>query len=162
MQVTGNTEELYTSAQEKLYVYIREKKMRYTLEREKILAKIFTVGGTFDAELLHHLLEEDGYNVSIATIYNTLALFHDCQIIKRTRHESGLKSAVYKIAKEDDLDKNCYRIICDECGQTRDIIDTEFQAYINSKRFNTFTMSRYALLIHGICNNCLRKQKKNQ
>ena len=69
-----------TTAKAALTEYLRIKKLRKTPERYAILDKVCEMNRHFDIDMLYDIIEEDGFHVSRATLYNTMELFTDCKI----------------------------------------------------------------------------------
>ena len=68
--------------------YLKVNKMRCTPERYAILKAIYSINGSFDIEtLLKHMEENEKFRVSRATIYNTIALLINANLV--THHQFG-------------------------------------------------------------------------
>ena len=63
-----------------LTTYLTQKKLSKTPARYKILEYIYSLDKPFNAEFLHAQLK-DSYRLSLATIYNTLTIFLDSNLI---------------------------------------------------------------------------------
>lgn len=144
------------SARNKFTLYLKGKKMRKTPERFAILDRIFSLNSHFDVESLYCMLEEDSYHVSKATIYNTIDLLIECGLLHRLNFDN--QHAKYE--KIGTLSPNHHHLICTECGKIKEIKDKDFNAFMNAKKYNAFTISYYQLYVYGMCNNCIRKRKR--
>ena len=135
--------------------YIHTKKLRRTPERYAILDKVFDIAEHFSIENLYTTLEQDGFHVSKATLYNTIQLFVDCGLIRR--HQFDGKSAQYERIAGNG---NHHHLICTQCGRIKEVKDVSLINNLNSRRYPTFHTSYFALYVYGVCSRCLRKSKK--
>ena len=138
--------------------YLQVNKHRKTPERFAILDTIYSINGHFDIETLYHIMEEKGqFRVSRATLYNTIILLVDANLV--IKHQFG-NSSQFERAYNNG---NHHHMICMQCGSVTEFQNQEVQKAINDSKLNKFHPYHYSLYIYGICNRCsLAKRRKNK
>jgi Fur family ferric uptake transcriptional regulator len=124
--------------------------LRFTEQRRDILTRVLEQPAHFDAEGLHRRLVEDGEQVSLATVYRTLALLLEAGLIKEVLRCSGRThyETVYGHPHHDHM-------VCVECGKVIEFYDgriEELQRKIC--REHDFRAMDHRMGIRGVCAEC--------
>ena len=136
-----------------LTTYLTQKKLSKTPARYKILEYIYSLDKPFNAEFLHAQLK-DSYRLSLATIYNTLTIFLDSNLIVKYHYDGGA-SLYYEKATNSAFH---HIIICSECGKAREFTDVRLRNTIHARTFKGFKATRHTLTVYGLCSKCSKKK----
>ena len=130
---------------------LKEKALKFTNQREKILETLYYSEEHLTPEALHQLIVEKypELNAGIATIYRTLSMLEDNDIVSSLSF--GAQGKKYELGAKDHHD----HMICTTCGEI-----TEFVDDIIEKQQHTiadahgFKMHDHSMQIYGICKKC--------
>lgn len=137
--------------------YLKANKLRKTPERLAILSTIYSISGHFNIDKLYDLVvNEQKFRVSKATLYNTLDLLLNANLI--IRHPFKNKTQYEKCF----CTETHQHLICTVCGKVTELHDNSLQKAILNARTRKFQMSHYSLYIYGICSKCQKAIKKKQ
>lgn len=135
--------------------YLEQNKLRKTPERFAILEEIYSRDDHFDAETLYKTMLKKGFNVSRATVYNTLEILLECELI--IKHQFGMSQALYEKSygyRQHD------HLICQDCGIVKEFCDPRIQQIETMiGELMRFEITHHSLTLHG---KCLEKNCKNK
>jgi Fur family ferric uptake transcriptional regulator len=149
----------YEQLLDELKRVLKNNNLKYTKQREVILKTLYTHSGHHTPEEILMLVKKEfpAENIGIATIYRTLALFEEENLVESISF--GKDGKKYEIGHKHHHD----HLICLECGKIIEFVDNiiEEQQKVVSKKYN-FHMVDHTMKIIGYCDSCYKKIKEKK
>lgn len=101
--------------------YLHDKGYRNTPERYAIIEEIYSLDKHFNVDDLYLLMIEKKYQVSKATIYNTIEIFLDAGLIRK--HQFGEKTLTSSSYEKSYFDKQHDHIVVYKPGPDKEIAE---------------------------------------
>jgi len=136
-----------SDVRQRFEAFLKERGQRRTPERIAVLDALYATHDHVDADTLFARLKADGVRVSRATVYNTLDLLIECDLV--VRHQFGKQQAKFERAfaywQHDHL-------ICEDCGEILEFCDPRLQQIQETvAEIYGFEVARHALTVYGHC-----------
>lgn len=135
--------------------FLQKRSQRQTPERYIVLEELYATDDHLDADELFLRLKQKGSRVSRATVYNTLELLIECDLV--VRHQFGKNQAKYERAfsyRQHD------HLICLDCNELFEFCDPRLQSIQEMVAgIYHFDIKHHSLNMYG---HCMRDECPNR
>ncbi|MCK5520654.1 MAG: transcriptional repressor [Candidatus Marinimicrobia bacterium] len=129
---------------------LKQSKLRITGQRKEILKFIIENRKHLDADVILHELEKQTIKISRATIYRTLDVLLQHQIIDK--YDFGDGKACYEISSGDEHHDH---LVCIECKKIIEFKSKASEIIVTDIcKEHHFTHMNHFMQIYGICSKC--------
>lgn len=141
---------MHQEAEKNFSQFLEKKDLKLTTQRRTILRQALEANGHFSAETLLKLSKDADETISKATVYRTLALLKDSQILEEQDFGDGKK--LYERAEGR---KHHDHMVCIRCGKILEFENEEIEKLQNAMaRQKNFKIVYHSLKLFGFCQNC--------
>ncbi len=120
--------------------------VKITAPRKEIL-KILSAQ-PMSAQEVHDNLKEQLFNVDLVTVYRTLELFTNLELVRKIQFED--KITRFEITNEE----HHHHLVCIKCGLIEDVVVNENKFVKEIEKQSKFKIERHALEFFGFCQKC--------
>ena len=135
--------------------FLLQQKLRWTPQRKMILDVFLSFKGHVQIETIHKKIREQDPSLGIATLYRTLNLLVDSELVEAHFFQDGKKTyeLKFRVRHHDHL-------VCTSCEKTIEFEHPLIEKYqVEVCEAYGFTLKSHTMKLLGICNNC--RMKKN-
>ncbi len=131
--------------------FLKNKGLRFTEPRRQIVEKVLTLHTHFTAEELYEQLKNEYGHISKATLYRTLALLTESNVLEAQDFGAGSNYYEHKLGHTHHD-----HMVCLKCNRIIEFKDDKIEAAQDAMAKKLRFKPRYhTLKIYGTCSRCL-------
>lgn len=133
--------------------YLKQCGLKFTQERQKVLKYVFEIYDHFEAEDLLIKIRENGEKVSKGTIYRTLPLLADCNLIR------VVEFVDQHLHYEHIYGRNHHEhLVCINCGKVIEFYNEMIEEELKKVcRKHKFMLNGHKIEATGYCDKCQQR-----
>ncbi len=139
-------------------IILKQNNLKFTKQREIILQALYNNDDHFSPEDLYILIKKKHpkLNIGIATIYRTLNLLENSDIV--TSISFGAAGKKFELGNKPHHD----HIICKNCGLIVEFEDKSIELKQEKiAKSHGFKLTGHIMQLYGLCKNCQKKLDKS-
>lgn len=131
---------------------LKERGLKSTAQRDDIARVFFELGHHISAEELYAEVKKVSHHVGYATIYRTLKLLKECELVYERHFDDG--QARYEVVGERHHD----HFICERCGKIIEFENDRLERLQELvARDLGVVLTRHKMELYGLCPDCRRR-----
>lgn len=128
--------------------YLRNKGLRNTLQRQRIMKIFLTAAGHLTTEDIYAIVKQEDPSLGQATVYRTMKLLCEANLAREVRFSDG-------IARYERFNEHHDHLICDNCGVNLEFFDPTIEKLQKKHtQQHGFISTYHRLYLYGICPSC--------
>jgi Fe2+/Zn2+ uptake regulation proteins len=131
---------------------LKNKGIKITKGRTEILSILKNSENSLSAEKIYQIYKSNNININLSTVYRTLELFEEKEIIEKITLNDGVFS--YKLKGKTHR----HHLECDICHKEVEIPCPMLQIQELVQNATGFTLTDHDLVMKGVCKDCKKKQ----
>lgn len=131
---------------------LKEKNIKVTKGRVEILNILKNSENSLSAEKIHQIYRCNDININLSTVYRTLELFEEKELIEKITLNDGVFS--YKLKGKTHR----HHLECDICHKEVEVPCPMLQIQEMVQNSTGFTLTDHDLVMKGICKDCRNKK----
>ena len=136
--------------QDILAAYLRQKGLKHTDQRDKILDIFLSTSRHIAADELHAIIKKANPRIGFSTVYRTMKIFTECGLA----HEVNFGDGRARFEKAFDKSQHGH-LICTGCGKTEefetDALEKSVKKIADSRQF---LPQGHRFEVYGLCKKC--------
>lgn len=137
-------------------IYLREHGKRVTTERMAVIEAVDRHTDVFTVDDLYREINGENTYVSLATVYNTIALLCEASLVSAVS-VPDTPNVIYKVSGVSSVQ---ILRVCDKCGKIRETAERSIISALAGHSFRGFATRAITLTVNGLCPQCSRRRKK--
>ncbi len=133
---------------------LREHGYKLTPQRHAVLKAIAASHDHLTPEAIHEKARLEGSDIGLVTIYRTLELLGELNLVCRVHALDGCRSYLMRRPTEHH-----HHLVCSGCGKVVDFTDcslADMESKLSQK--SGFNVKGHLLEFYGLCHDCVVKQ----
>jgi len=133
---------------------------KLTRQREMILKVLLKNNDRhLSADDVYNLVKEEAPDIGLSTVYRTLDLFSECNILHGINFGDGRKRYEFRM-QEGNSEHHHHHLICLGCGAIIEVKEDLLEDIEkNIERDNNFKITDHQLKFFGYCEECMNKKE---
>jgi Fur family ferric uptake transcriptional regulator len=134
---------------ETFHAQLKERGLKSTAQRDEIAQAFYRMGRHISAEELYGEVKQANPHVGYATIYRTLKLLKECELVSERHFDEG--QARYEVLGERHHD----HFICERCGRIIEFENPQIERLQQAIAQEIgASLTRHKVELYGLCRDC--------